>query len=77
MLFRISQFWNSKVFAEDLQADTFPTALELESFRISQFWNSQVFAEDQPTPFRQQLVVDKPTPFRQQLVVDKPTTVSL
>ena len=40
---------------KELQADTFPTAVNLESFRISQVWNSEVFRRRsyKPTPFRQ------------------------
>ena len=45
-LLRISQVWNSGVFAEDLQADNFPSAVNLEPFRISQVWNREIFAED-------------------------------
>ena len=35
-LFQISQGWNSGAFAEDLQADNFLSAVNLEPFRISQ-----------------------------------------
>ena len=45
-LLRISQGWNSGVFAEDLQADNFLSAVNLEPFRISQVWSREIFAED-------------------------------
>ena len=45
----VSEVKVSEIFEEDLQTDTFPTAVNLELFRISQVWNSEVFAEDLQT----------------------------
>ena len=52
-LLRISQVWNSGVFAEDLQADNLFSAVNLAPFRITQILGDSQVSQRiyKPTPF--------------------------